>query len=100
MIPRGRARNVALVLLLAVAAAAPAAAFQTLLNKAKKFGAKDCLFCHTHDDGGEGWNERGQWLMDEKARRGAEKVDVEWLADYKPRDADKPTDDKQEKPKP
>jgi len=93
----GRARRAALAFLLAAAAAAPAAAFQTFLNKAKKFGAKDCLFCHTHDDGGEGWNQRGQWLMDEKARRGAEKVDVDWLADYKP--PDKPPE-KDEKTKP
>jgi len=35
-------------------------------------------------DGGPPWNERGQWLIKEKERRGAETVDVEWLANYKP----------------
>lgn len=59
-------------------------AFQSLMNKAKKFGAKDCLFCHSHEDGGAGWNERGQWLIAEKERRKAEKIDADWLLDYKP----------------
>jgi hypothetical protein len=59
-------------------------AFQSLMNKAKKFGAKDCLFCHTHEEGGAGWNERGQWLIAEKERRKAEKIDADWLVDYKP----------------
>ena len=40
------------------------------------------------------WNERGQWLVKEKERRGADTVDVEWLASYKPGqvDAQKPAD--------
>jgi len=67
-------------------------AFQAFMGKAKKFGAKDCLFCHVHEDGGQGWNERGQWLIDRKAERNAEKIDVEWLVDYKP-------DEESEKPK-
>lgn len=52
--------------------------------KAKKFGAKDCTFCHVDPDGGPPWNDRGKWLITEKERRGAETVDVEWLVDYKP----------------
>jgi len=35
-------------------------------------------------EGGPPWNARGQWLIKEKERRGAEIVDVEWLAEYKP----------------
>ena len=58
--------------------------YPPLLVKAKKFGAKDCTFCHVDPEGGPPWNERGQWLIKEKERRGAETVDVEWLADYKP----------------
>lgn len=58
--------------------------YPPLLVKAKKFGAKDCTFCHVDPDGGPPWNERGQWLIKEKERRGAETVDVEWLANYKP----------------
>jgi hypothetical protein len=68
--------------------------YPPLLVKAKKFGAKDCTFCHVDPEGGPPWNERGQWLIKEKERRGAETVDVEWLADYKPGkvEAQKPVD--------
>ncbi len=58
-------------------------AYPPFLRKAQKFGAKDCLFCHKEPEGGEGWNERGQWLIAEKEKRKADAVDVEWLADYK-----------------
>jgi len=68
--------------------------YPPLLVKAKKFGAKDCTFCHVDPDGGPPWNERGQWLVKEKERRGADTVDVEWLANYKPGqvEAQKPAD--------
>lgn len=56
--------------------------YPPLLVKARKFGAKDCTFCHVDPDGGPPWNARGQWLIKEKERRGAEIVDVEWLATY------------------
>ena len=59
-------------------------AYPPLLVKARKFGAKDCTFCHVDPEGGPPWNERGQWLIKEKERRSAETVDVEWLAEYKP----------------
>jgi hypothetical protein len=77
------------ITLIFVAAVVAALARETLgypplLVKAKKFGAKDCTFCHVDPDGGPPWNERGQWLIKEKERRGAETVDVEWLANYKP----------------
>ena len=58
--------------------------YPPFLIKAKKFGAKDCTFCHVDPEGGPPWNDRGKWLIGEKERRGAETVDVEWLADYKP----------------
>ena len=58
-------------------------AYPAFLRKAVKFGAKNCLYCHKESAGGEGWNERGQWLIAEKERRKADEVDVEWLADYK-----------------
>jgi len=57
-------------------------AYPPFLKKAQKFGARDCLFCHTHAEGGEGWNDRGQWLIAEKDRRNADAIDVEWLKDY------------------
>jgi hypothetical protein len=58
-------------------------AYPAFLRKAQKFGGKNCLYCHKQPTGGEGWNERGQWLIAEKERRKADEVDVEWLADYK-----------------
>src|SRR5215475_10211155 len=58
-------------------------AYPPFLRKAQKFGGKDCTFGHTQPTGGEGWNERGNWLIAEKERRKADAVDVEWLADYK-----------------
>lgn len=59
-------------------------AYPPFVRKAEKFGAKDCLFCHTEPNGGEGWNERGNWMIAEKEKRKADSIDVEWLADYKP----------------
>lgn len=70
--------------------------YPPLLAKAKKFGAKDCTFCHVDPEGGPPWNDRGKWLIAEKERRGADTVDVEWLADYKP---GKAADSKPEPPK-
>jgi hypothetical protein len=57
-------------------------AYPPFLPKAKKFGAKDCRFCHVKMEGGEPYTARGQWLIKEKARRKADAVDPEWLADY------------------
>lgn len=76
------------------ALAAQTFGYPPLLAKSKKFGAKDCTFCHVDPDGGPPWNERGQWLIKEKERRAADTVDVEWLANYKPAqpEAQKPAD--------
>jgi ketosteroid isomerase-like protein len=76
---------IALVFALEVVAALTGQSFgyPPWVAKARKFGAKDCTFCHTSPEGGEGWNERGQWLIKEKERRNADAVDPEWLADYK-----------------
>ncbi|HVF88444.1 MAG TPA: DUF4440 domain-containing protein [Blastocatellia bacterium] len=67
-----------------VSLAGQAMGYPPFVLKARKFGAKDCTFCHVDPEGGPPWNERGQWLMSEKARRKADAVDPEWLADYKP----------------
>ena len=64
--------------------ASQAFAYPPFVAKAKKFGAKDCTFCHVDPEGGPPWNERGMWLIKEKERRKVDVVDVEWLADYKP----------------
>ncbi|HJQ68539.1 MAG TPA: DUF4440 domain-containing protein [Blastocatellia bacterium] len=77
---------VAFIFLVGIVAslATQAFAYPPFLAKARKFGAKDCTFCHVDPDGGPPWNERGKWLVAEKERRKADVVDVEWLADYKP----------------
>src|SRR5215469_553281 len=59
-------------------------AYPPFLFKAKKFGAKDCTFCHLNAEGGPPWNDRGKWLIQEKEKRKADQIDVEWLAEYKP----------------
>ncbi|MEP7270748.1 MAG: DinB family protein [Acidobacteriota bacterium] len=69
--------------MLLVGSSVPVVSYPPFLRQAAKFGAKDCTFCHTQPEGGEGWNERGKWLKAEKEKRKAEKVDAGWLADYK-----------------
>lgn len=78
-----------------VALAGEAFGYPPFLIKARKFGAKDCTFCHIEPEGGPPFNERGQWLLNEKERRQAEVVDPVWLADYKPGEA---KDNKSEAP--
>jgi len=56
-------------------------------KKAKELGfpVENCQYCHVdklpkkekNDP-----NERGQWLRDEKKKRGAKDVDPAWLKDY------------------
>jgi hypothetical protein len=77
-----------------VALAGQTFGYPPFLAKARKFGAKDCTFCHVDPEGGPPWNDRGKWLIKEKERRAAETVDVEWLAGYKPgnNEAGKPAD--------
>ena len=77
---------VALIFLVGLVAslATQSFAYPPFLAKAKKYGAKDCTFCHVDPNGGPPWNERGQWLVNEKERRKADVVDVDWLANYKP----------------
>jgi hypothetical protein len=67
--------------------AGPSFGYPPFLAKSRKFGAKDCTFCHVDPLGGPPWNDRGKWLIAEKDRRKADIVDVEWLADYKPEKA-------------
>ena len=65
---------------LALLAGAFAAANPEHLLPALEFGAKDCAFCHVTPQGGQGHNERGAWLVAERERRGADAIDVGWLA--------------------
>lgn len=57
-------------------------AYPPFVKQSAKFGAKDCTFCHTKPEGGEGWNKRGEWLMAEKDKRKADAVDVAWLSEF------------------
>jgi hypothetical protein len=57
--------------------------YPPFVAKARKFGAKDCTFCHVDPLGGPPWNSRGQWLITEKERLKADVIDVEWLTNYK-----------------
>lgn len=59
-------------------------AYPPFVARAKKFGAKDCTFCHVSPEGGPPWNARGKWLIKQKEERKADEVDVNWLVDYKP----------------
>jgi hypothetical protein len=60
-----------------------AIAYPPFMTKARKYGAKDCTFCHVEPEGGPPWNARGQWLVEENERRKAEVIDVDWLKEYK-----------------
>ena len=72
---RRAAHALALALLASSAGATP-----ELLVPAMEFGAKNCGFCHINLSGGEGYNERGAWLVAERDRRAAAAIDVAWLA--------------------
>jgi len=58
-----------------------------LQKKAKELGfpSENCQYCHvekTPKKGAVTYNDRGKWLVDEKAKRNAKEVDVSWLKDY------------------
>lgn len=56
------------------------------LRKAQADGfheIRSCSACHVSDmPSGGPWNDRGNWLIAEKARRRAPDIDVMWLKDY------------------
>lgn len=78
--------TLALILMALVVLRATSMGYPQFLTGARKFGAKDCTFCHVKPEGGEPFGPRAKWLIAEKERRGANIVDPEWLADYKPGD--------------
>jgi hypothetical protein len=60
--------------------------FQKAAKEAGFAEATNCMYCHAEKlpkKGAATFNERGQWLKDQKAARKAEKVDVTWLKEYK-----------------
>ena len=49
------------------------------------FPAENCLYCHNEKlpkKGAATHNDRGKWLIAEKAKRQAKEVDPAWLKDY------------------
>jgi len=64
--------------------AAPVSARPEYLSGAQKYGATDCGFCHGLASGGEARNERGNWLVRERERRGVDAIGVDWLASRDP----------------
>lgn len=75
----------AAVTLLALCAA-PLQAKLAWNKKAKKYDAAitGCTACHVPEKPkkGDPLSERGQWMVDEKARRNAKEISLEWLTDY------------------
>lgn len=65
-------------------------AYPPFLRQAKQLGIApaeaDCTFCHLEKEGGEGWNDRGKFLIAEKEKRQAERIEIAWLKEYKPSD--------------
>ena len=69
-------------------AGTPAQAKLPWTKKAQSMGfadVKNCASCHLSEKPkkGEGYNERGKFLMDMKAKNKATEVDLAWLKDYK-----------------
>ena len=65
-----------------------ASATMPMQKKAKELGfaAQNCQYCHVEKlpkKGASTNNDRGNWLVAEKTKRGAKEVDVAWLKDYK-----------------
>ena len=65
-----------------------ASATMALQKKAKEAGfeATSCLYCHNEKlpkKGETTHNDRGKFLIDQKAKNKAAEVDVNWLKDYK-----------------
>jgi hypothetical protein len=70
--------------------AGPAMAESAMVKQAKEAGlpVKNCQYCHTEKIPKketfkpEELNERGKWLLGEKDKRKAPKVDAAWLKQY------------------
>lgn len=80
----------ALAMTLVLAGPEPAQATMEMQKEAKAAGidVKNCKHCHTvamPKKGTPALNEVGQWLVDQKAAKKAEKMDMAWLKDYKPK---------------
>jgi hypothetical protein len=65
-----------------------ASASMPMAKKAKELGitsVTNCQSCHVDKlpkKDAHKVNERGQWLLDQKAKKNAKEIDVAWLKDY------------------
>src|ERR1700752_5366961 len=59
---------IAFAMAIIAALASESLASPPFVAKSRKFGAKDCTFCHVEPEGGPPWNDRGKWLVAEKER--------------------------------
>jgi hypothetical protein len=69
-------------------AAPPVAATMEMQKEAKAAGfeVQGCAYCHVEKlpkKGASTYNERGKFLLAEKDKRKADKIDVQWLKEYK-----------------
>lgn len=62
----------------------PARTYPPFLAKAKALGfpAQDCTYCHVNPTGGDPLGPRAEWLVKEKEKRSADRIDIAWLKDY------------------
>ena len=83
-------RRLTLVVVAGVCAlsAGNASASMPMVKKAKELGitsVTSCQSCHVDKlpkKEAHKVNERGQWLLDQKAKRNAKEIDVAWLKEY------------------
>ncbi len=83
-------RGIVVGILAAWALASVVMAKPMFVKKAKDLGfpAKNCMYCHTvalpkkDTFKPDQLNARGKWLLDQKAKKKAPEVQVEWLKDY------------------
>lgn len=76
---------------LAAFVAAPVQAKLAWNKKARAFdpGVIGCTSCHVNEKPkkkGEPLTERGQWMMDQQAKRQTKDIDLSWLKDYPKKD--------------
>jgi hypothetical protein len=70
-----------------IASSGTSSATLPIQKKAKDLGypATNCQYCHVEKlpkKGAVSHNDRGKWLVAEKAKRGAKEADPAWLKDY------------------
>lgn len=77
-----------LALAIVLAGVGTASATLEMQKKTKEAGFKEsvnCLYCHNEKlpkKGAVTNNGRGQWLADQKQKKGAKEIDVSWLKEY------------------